>query len=142
MLKIKEDVFTQTIEVNIESGETAEEGQVFFHTDDAKLPSEEQLWRRKQEKRKAVQRTAHHNHVTLYINDKFTNTLMHKKEPSNTVLRILTEQDAYPVLLIFKRQMLGLPFDEQMLATNPTYIYNCQNRKRIIIKVDILYRQY
>ena len=56
--------------------------------------------------------------------------------------RILIEQDSDPTLLKFKREMLGLPFDEQILLNDARYMQYSGNKKRIIIKDDILYRQY
>ena len=38
--------------------------------------------------------------------------------------------------------MLGLPFDEKILLNNARYMHYSRNKKRIIIKDDILYRQY
>ena len=38
--------------------------------------------------------------------------------------------------------MLGLPFDEQILLNDVSYMHYSRNRKRIIIKDDILYRRY
>ena len=38
--------------------------------------------------------------------------------------------------------MLGLPFDEQILLNDARYMHYFRNKKRIIIKDDILYRQY
>ena len=38
--------------------------------------------------------------------------------------------------------MLGLPFDEQILINDARYMHYSRNKKRIIIKDDILYRQY
>ena len=38
--------------------------------------------------------------------------------------------------------MLGLPIDEQILLNDARYMHYSSNKKRIIIKVDILYRQY
>ena len=67
---------------------------------------------------------------------------MHNMEPFHKVLRILIEQDADLVILKFKRQMLGLHFDEQILATNSRYIHYWRNKKCIIIKDDFLYGQY
>ena len=55
---------------------------------------------------------------------------------------ILIEQDSDPTLLSFKREMLGLPFDEQILLNDAQYRHYSRNKKRIIIKDDILYRQY
>ena len=56
--------------------------------------------------------------------------------------RILIEQDSDPTLFNFKREMLGLPFDEQILLNDARYMHYSRNKKRIIIKDDILYRQY
>ena len=56
--------------------------------------------------------------------------------------RTLIEQDSDPTLLNFKREMLGLPFDEQNLLNDARYMHYSRNKKRIIIKDDILYRQY
>ena len=56
--------------------------------------------------------------------------------------RILIEQDSDSTLLNFKREMLGLPFDEQILLNDARYMQYSRNKKRIIIKDDILCRQY
>ena len=56
--------------------------------------------------------------------------------------RILIEQDSDLTLLNFKCEMLGLPFDEQILLNDARYMHYSRNKKRIIIKDDILYRQY
>ena len=141
-LKIREDVPTQPIEVNIQSTGIAEEDKVFFPTEDAELPSEHQPWQRNREKRNAV-----HTELPVialshcYMKENCKNTLMQKMEPFNKVPRILTEQNLDPVLLLLKIQMLGLLIDEQILARNPRYIHYSRRKRRIIIKDDILYRQ-
>ena len=56
--------------------------------------------------------------------------------------RILIEQDSDPTLLNFKRELLGLPFDEQILLSEAHYMHYSRNEKRNIIKDDILCRQY
>ena len=62
--------------------------------------------------------------------------------------RILIEQDSDPTLLNFginfgkKPKLMGLPFDEQILLNDARYMHYSRNKKRIIIKDDILYRQY
>ena len=56
--------------------------------------------------------------------------------------RILVEQDSDQTLLNFKRKILGLPFDEGILLNDARYMHYSRNKKRIIIKDDILYRQY
>ena len=48
---------------------------------------------------------------------------MHNMKPFTKVARMLIDQDADPLLLIFKKHKLGEPFDEQILGTNPRYIH-------------------
>ena len=55
---------------------------------------------------------------------------------------ILIEQDSDPTLLNFKREMLGLPFDEQIFLNDARYMQCSGDKKRIVIKDDILCRQY
>ena len=56
--------------------------------------------------------------------------------------RILIEKDSDPTLLNFKRQMLGLPFEERISLNEARYMHYSRNKKRIIIKDDLLCRQY
>ena len=56
--------------------------------------------------------------------------------------RILIERDSHPTLLNFKREMLGLPFDEQILLNDAHYMHYSRNKRRIIIKDDKPCRQY
>ena len=64
--------------------------------------------------------------------------MAHFNKPS----RILREQDSDPTLLNFQREMLGLPFDDQVLMNDARYMQYPRNRKRIILKDDMLQRQY
>ena len=56
--------------------------------------------------------------------------------------RILIEQDSDPTLLNFKREIWGLPFVEQITLNDARYMHYSRNKKRIIIKDEILCRQY
>ena len=80
--------------------------------------------------------------LCYYANDLHKDTtivnLVQLTEPS----RILIEQDSDPTLLNFKREMLGLPFDEQILLSDARYMHYSRNQKRISIKDVILCRQY
>ena len=65
-------------------------------------------------------------------------TLAQLTKPS----RIHIEQDSDPTLLNFKREMLGLPFDEHLLLIDARYMHYSRNKKRIITNDDIFCRQY
>ena len=53
-LKIREDIPTKPIEVNIESTGIAQEGTVFFDPTDQQETTEKQLWKRKENARNAI----------------------------------------------------------------------------------------
>ena len=54
VLKIREDIPTKSIEVNIEPTGIAQEESVFFDTTDQKETTEKELWKRKEEARNAI----------------------------------------------------------------------------------------
>ena len=76
-----------------------------------------------------------------YANDLHKDTTIVDIAQLTKPSRILIEQDSDPTLLNFKREMLGLPFDEQILLNDARYMHYSRNKKRIIIKDDILCRQ-
>ena len=77
-----------------------------------------------------------------YANDLYKDTTIVNIAQLTKLSRILVEQDSDPTLPNFKREMLGLPFDEQVLLIDARYMHYSRNKERIIIKDDILYRQY
>ena len=114
-LKLREDIPIKPIEVNIESTGIAQDEPVFFDTTDQQETTENELRQCKEEVRKAIPNDPPVITVSCYYaNDLHKDTtivnLAQLTEPS----RILIEQDSDPTLLTFKREMLGLPFDEQI----------------------------
>ena len=143
ILKNREDIPTQPIEVNIESTSIAQEEAVFFDPTDQQKTTEKDLWKRKDEARKAIQIDPPVITVSCYhANDLHKDTSIVHIAQLTIPSRILIEQDSDPTLLNFKCEMLGLPFDEQILLNDARYMHYSRNKKRIIIKDDILYRQY
>ena len=143
ILKIREDIPTKPIEVNIESTGIAQEEQVFLDTTDQQETIETKLWKRKEEVRNTIPTDPPVVTVSCYYaNDLHKDTtivnIAHLTKPS----RILIEQDSDPTLLNFKREMLGLSFDEQILLNDARYMHYSRNKKRIIIKDEILCQQY
>ena len=143
ILKIRGDIPTQPIEVNIESTGIAQEETLFFDPTDQQETTEKELWTRKEEARNAIPNDPPVITVSCYYandlhKDTSTVNIAQLTKPS----RILIEQDSDPTLLNFKREMLGLPFDVQILLYDARYMQYSRNKKRIIIKDDIVYRQY
>ena len=143
IFKIREDIPTTPIEVNIESTGTAQEETVSFDPTNQLETTEKELWKRKEEARNAIPNDPPVVTVSCYYaNDLHKNTTIVNIAQLMKPSRIFIEQDSDPTLLNFKREMLGLPFDEQILLNDARYMHYSRNRKRIIIKDDILYRQY
>ena len=134
ILKIREDIPTKPIEVNIESTGIPQEEPVFSDPIDHQETTEKELWKRKEEVRNAIPNEPPVITVSCYYaNDLHKDTtivnLAHLTKPS----RIHLEQDSDPTLLNFKREILGLPFDEQILLNDARYMQYSRNKKRIII---------
>ena len=143
ILKIREDIPTRPIEVNNESTGIAQEEQVFFDPTDQQETTEKELWKRKEEVRNATSNEPPVFTVSCYYpNDLHKDTTLVNIAQLTKPSRILIEQNSDPTLLNFKRELLGLPFDEQILLNDARYKHYSRNKKRIIIKDDILYRQY
>ena len=143
ILKIREDIPTKPIEVNIESTGITQEEPVFFDPTDQQETTEKELWTRKEEARNATPNDPPVITVSCYYaNDLHKDTTLVNIAQLTKASRILIEQDSDPTLLNFKREILGLPFDEQVLLIDARYMHYSRNKKRIIIKDDILYRQY
>ena len=112
-LKIKEYIPTKPIEVNLDSTGIAQEEPFFFGTTDQQETTEKELWKRKKEARNAIPNDPPVIIVScFYANDLRKDTTIVNKAQLPKPSRILIEQDSDPLLLIFKREMLGLQFDE------------------------------
>ena len=142
-LKITEDIPTRPIEVNIETTGIAQEERVFFDTKDQQETTEKKLWSRKEETRNAKPTDpAVFTVPWYYANDVHKDTTIVNLAQLMKPSRILVEQDSDPTLLNSKHKMLGLPFGEQILLIDACQIHYSRNKKRIIIRDDILCRQY
>ena len=139
ILKIREGNPTKPIEVNIEPTGIAQEESVFVDTTDQEQTIEKELWKRQEEAGKAIPNEPLVITVSCYYaNDLHKDTTIVKIAQLTKPSRILIEQDSDPTLLNFKRKLLGLPFDEQILLNDARYMHYSRNTKRIIIKNDIL----
>ena len=135
-LKIREDIPTKPIEVNIESTGIAQEEAVFFDPTDQQETTEKELWKRKEEARNAVPN--HPPVITVscyYANDLHKDTTIDNIAQLTKPSRILIEQDSDPTLLNFKREMLGLPFDEQILVNDARYMQYSRNKSVLSSKM-------
>ena len=124
ILKIREDIPTKPIEVNIEPTGIAQEEPVFFDPTDQQETTGKELWKRKDEVRNAIPKEPPVITVSCFeANDLHKDTTIVNIAQLTNPSRILIEQDSDSTLLNFKRGMLGLPFDEQILLNDARYMH-------------------
>ena len=110
--------------MNIKSTGIAQEEAVFFDTTNQQETTEKELRKRKDEARNAIPTDPPVITVPCYYAidlHKYTTivNIAQLTKPS----RILIEHDSDPTLLNFKREMLGLPFDEQISLNDARYMH-------------------
>ena len=151
VIKIREDFPAKPVEVNIETIAIAQAEPVFFDTTDQQETTEKRLkerrstkcWKRKEEARNAIPTDPPVITVSsCYANDLHKDTTIVNIPQLTKPSRFFIEQDSDPTLLDFKREMLGLAFNEQIFLNDARYMRYSKNKKRIIFKDDILCRQY
>ena len=99
--------------MNIESTGIAQEETIFYDPPDQQETTEKELWKRKEKARNAITNDPPVITVSCYYaNDLHKDTTIVNIAQLTKPSRILIEQDSDPTLLNFKREMLGLPFDE------------------------------
>ena len=124
ILKIREDIPTKAIEVNSECTGIAQEEPVFFDPTDPQETTEKELWKRKEKARNAIPNDPPVIKLSCYYaNDLHKDTTIVNIAQLTKPSRILIEQNSDPTLLNFKREMLGLPFDEQILLNDARYMH-------------------
>ena len=109
ILKIREEIPTKPIEVNIETIDIAQKEPVFFDTTNQQESTEKELWKRKEEAWNAIP----NNPPVITVSCNYANHLHKDTTILNTAnltnpSRIIIEQDSDPTLPNFKREMLGL----------------------------------
>ena len=143
ILKIREDIPTKPLKVNIESTSIAQKQPVFFDNKDQQETTEKELWKRIEDARNTIPTDPPVITASChYANDQHKDPTIVSIAKLTNPSRILIEKDADPTLQNSKREMLGLPFDEQILLKDARYMHYSRNKKRIIIKDVILCRQY
>ena len=141
--EIREDIFIKPIEVIMESMDISSDEPVFNTDADLTKVQEEYISQRKNEIRKTISAQA-----TVITNASYYHTDLPKElsilDMSFFIKlsRKLTEQNSDHTLQNFKLEMLVLLFDNQVLIIDARYMHYSQNRKRIMLKDDILYRQW
>ena len=132
ILKIREDIPAEPIEVNIQSTGIMQAEPVLFDTTDQYDTTEKELWKRKNETRSSIPTESPVITVSCYYaNDLHKDTTIVNIAQLNKPSNILIKQDSDPTCLNSKCEMLGVPFDEKILKLDARYMHYSKNKKGI-----------
>ena len=138
-MKIREDVQTLPIEINVQSAGVSQEEQIFYTNDDDE--TEEQYWARKE----AIRKNPAIDEPKYTIQTLSTNLV--KQHPDIQVRlrktnQIIIEQSKDAVLQQLKVKLLHEEYSENLLQQDARYRRYANNLERIVLKDAILTRQY
>ena len=142
-LKLRDDILTPPVEVNLQSSEAAVEEQLFFLPDDGEESEQEIFARKAISKQRAI------NEHEKDISTKVTEVI---KRPLNSTVytfrvikesaRIRNEQDADPILKALKLRILLEEYDKHLLKTEPRGRNLLRHEERLIMKDGVLMSNY
>ena len=142
-LKLRGDILTSPIEVNLQSSDVADKEQLFF------LPDEEEESEQENFARKALSKQSAQEEHKKDLSTKVTEVI---KIPLISAVcsfgaiketaRIRNEQDADPLLKALKLRISHEEYDKHLLKTEPRGRNLLRHEERIIMKDGILVRKY
>ena len=139
VMKIREDVQTVPIEINVQSAWVSQEEQIFYANHD--VETEEQYWARKE----AIRKNPAIEEPMVTIQTLSTNLV--KQHPDIQIRlrkanQIIIEQSKDAVLQQLKAKLLHEEYSENLLQQDARYRHYANNLERIVLKDEILTRQY
>ena len=137
VLKIRDDVETQRIEVNVQSAGVSEEEQVFFTEEDNE--TEQQIWERKQQSKKGLMVPETVIQIDA-ISENTVEEITNFTQKLRRTNQILLEQSRDPVLLQLKAKLQKEEYSEEILQQDIRYKYYLNNIDRIVLKDEIVTR--
>ena len=139
VLKISEDLETRPIEVNVQSAGVSEEEQVFFTEEDNE--TERQIWERKLQSKKGLMVPETVTQIDA-ISENTVEEIANFTQKLRRTNQILLEQSRDPSLLQLKAKLQKEENSEEILQQDNRYKYYFNNIDRIVLKDEIVTRQY
>ena len=139
VLKIRADVETQPIEVNVQSAGVSEEEQVFFTEEDNE--TEEQIWERKRQS-KAALKVAETVIQIDAISENVVEEITNFTQKLHRTNQILLEQSKDPILLQLKAKIQNEEQSEEILQQDIRYRHYLNNLDQKVLKDEIVTRKY
>ena len=142
-LKLRDDILTSPIEVNLQSSDVLDEEQFFFLPDE-KDESEPELFARKAiSKRRAIDE--HEKDLSTKVTEIIKillNSAVYSFGAIKENARIRNEQDTDPLLKALKQRISHEEYDKHLLKTEPRGRNLLRHEERIILKDGDLMRKY
>ena len=139
VLKIRADVETQPIEVNVQSAGVSEEEQVFFTEEDNE--TEERIWERKRQSKtglKVAETAIQIDAISENVVEEITNFTQKLRRTNQKLL----EQSKGPILLQLKAKIQNEEYSEEILQQDIRHRHYLDNLDRIVLKDEIVTRKY
>ena len=143
-LKLRDDIITAPIEVNLQSTDVADEEQLFFLPDEEEESEQEVFARKALSQQRAIDEKEQQNlttEVTETVHIPLDATFYAFGAIKENA-RIRNEQDADPILKALKLRLLHEEYDKHLLKTEPRGRNLLRHEERIIIKDGVLMRKY
>ena len=143
-LKLRDDIITAPIEVNLQSTDVADEEQLFFLPDEEEESEQEVFARKALSQQRAIDEKEQQN-LTTEVTETVhipLNTAVYAFGAIKENARIRNEQDADPLLKALKLRLLHEEYDKHLLKTEPRGRNLLRHEERIIVKDGVLMRKY
>ena len=141
-LKLRDDILTAPIEVNLQSSDVADEEQLFFLPDEEEESEQEIFARKALSKQRA---NDEHKKIFLPVTEVIKiplNSAVYAFGAIKENARIRNEQDADPLLKALKQRVSHEEYDKHLLKTEPRGRHLLRHEERIIMKDGVLMRKY
>ena len=140
ILRIREDISTTPIELNVQSAGVPEEEQIFYTDDDEE--TEEQIWKRKQDARSNPTNQPPDillDHLSTHDNTQFqTQNIQKLAKPTTMAI----EQQNDLILHQLRLKLQKEEYSETILQQDSRYRHYCRQIDRLSVHDDIIFRDY
>ena len=140
ILRIREDISTTPIELNVQSAGVTEEEQIFYTDDDEE--TEEQIWKRKQDARSNPMNQPPDillDHLSTHDNTQIqTQNIQKLAKPTTMAI----EQQNDLILHQLRLKLQKDEYSETILQQDLRYRHYCRQIDRLSVHDDIIFRDY
>ena len=135
-LKLRDDILTSPIEVNLQSSDVADEEQLYFLPDEEDETEQKIFARKALSKRRAIDE--HESELSTKVTEVIKiplNSAVYSFGAIKEIVRIRNEQDADPLPKALKQRISHEEYDKHLLKTEPRGRNLLRHEERIIMKV-------